>query len=250
MPPSRRNAGRCRLPITLPAMKNASVIEHAAGAAADGVERAGTAAVGELHADAEHERADQQRRPERRDRAAEARHQRGDRHDRGGRNGDQQQAAEQTVGLAAHDQPPPRRGEAELGLEEHHAERKAEPRSARPRPAGRRSAPARPAPRSASTDGDQERPVEARRRAPRTAVRSQQCSWLVSLRLVLRGGSGAEAERLLHVVPAGARRRNRAARVGGPFDHRAVVEPHVRPARASPTARTSRSPPSGRCCNR
>ena len=25
MPPSRRNAGRCRLPITLPAMKKASV---------------------------------------------------------------------------------------------------------------------------------------------------------------------------------------------------------------------------------
>ncbi len=37
--------------------------QHAAGAAADGVERAGAAAVGELHADAEHEGADDERGP-------------------------------------------------------------------------------------------------------------------------------------------------------------------------------------------
>ena len=56
--------------------------QHAPGAAAGGVERAGAAAVGELHADAEHEGADHERRPERRDGAAKARHQRRDRHDR------------------------------------------------------------------------------------------------------------------------------------------------------------------------
>ena len=48
--------------------------QHAAGAAARGVERAGAAAVRELHADAEHEGADDQRWSDRRDRAAKAGH--------------------------------------------------------------------------------------------------------------------------------------------------------------------------------
>ena len=65
-------------------------------------------------------------RPDRRDGAAEARHQRRDRNDGRRRDSDQQKAAEEAVGLAAHDQAPPRRREAELGLEEHRAERKAE----------------------------------------------------------------------------------------------------------------------------
>ena len=156
-------------------MKNASVIDHAARAAADGVERAGAAAVGELHADAEHEGADHQRRPERRDRAAETRHQLGDRNDRSGRNGDQQQAAEKPVGLAAHDQPPPRRGEAELGLEEHRRPAQSRARSA-PRPrAGRRSAPARSAPRRPAPrrSGTASRGAAG---APQRGLRWQQCA--------------------------------------------------------------------------
>ena len=106
-----------------------------------------------------------QRRPERRDRAAEARNERRDRHDDDRRDRDQQQAGEQAVGLAAREEAAPRRGEAELGLEKHDAEREAEQRSAR----GRAGCPSisTSATRTAvaSTRGDQERPVEPRRSA-------------------------------------------------------------------------------------
>ena len=81
--------------------------QHAAGAAADGVECARAATVGELHADAEYKRSDDQRRPDRRNGATEAGHQRRDRNDDGRGNTDQQQPAEKAIGLPAHDQPPP-----------------------------------------------------------------------------------------------------------------------------------------------
>ena len=55
--------------------------QHAARTATCGIERAGAAAVGELHADAEHEGADHERWPDWRDRAAEAGRECGNRHD-------------------------------------------------------------------------------------------------------------------------------------------------------------------------
>ena len=252
MPPSARNAGRCRLPITLPAMKKRERDQHPARAAADGVERAGAAAVGELHADAEHEGADDERRPDRRDRAAEARHERRDRHDGRGGDRDQQQAAEQAVGLAAHDQTPPRGGEAELGLEERDAEREAETPEARRTPAGRRSgrarpAPPAPAPRRSGT-ASRDAAGAPRRRIGRGDAHVQFC--VGDFRRSANDALRAEAERLLQVVPlACARRqpdgsRRRSIR---PSSRRRAARPA---GRASPTARTSRSPPSGRCCNR
>src|SRR4029077_20521350 len=42
-----------------------------------------------------------------------------------------------------------------------------------------------------------------------------------------RNGSGTEAELLLQVIPLGARGGKRPARVGGPVDHRAVIQLHV-----------------------
>ena len=83
-----------------------------------------------------------------------------------GGDGDEQQAAEEPVGLAAHDQTPPRGGEAELGLEEDRAERKAEHQQRR----GRRLAvdqDERDQHRERQHRGDQERPVETRQRAAR-----------------------------------------------------------------------------------
>ena len=100
MPPSARNGRQMQAADHAADDEERQRDQHAAGAAAGGVERAGAAAVGELHADAEHEGADQQRRPDRRDGAAEARHQRRDRHDDERGDGDQQQPAEQAAGLA------------------------------------------------------------------------------------------------------------------------------------------------------
>ncbi len=82
--------------MTLPMMKKASVISIRPGAAARGVERAGAAAVGQLHADAEHEGADDQRVAERRDRAAKTRQERRHRHDDRRRDRDQQQGRRAT----------------------------------------------------------------------------------------------------------------------------------------------------------
>ena len=202
--------------------------DHAAGAAADGVERAGTAAIGELHADAEHERADQQRRPERRDRAAEARAPawRPERSRRAAmaissKPPSKPSACPRTM------QPPPRRGEAEFGLEEHDAQRKAEHDQ---RGGGGLAVDQdqRNQHRGGQHRRDQERPVEARQRRRSAGFGGSEAHGFVSLRGPA-AGSGAEAERLLHIVPAGARRGDRAARVGGPLDHRAVVEAHVGP---------------------
>ena len=103
-----------------------------------------------------------ERRPDRRDGAAEAGHERRDRNDRRRRDGDEQEAAEEPVGLAAHDQAPPRGGEAELGLEEHRAERKAEHQKG----CGRRLAVdqnERDEHGKRQHRSDQERPVETRR---------------------------------------------------------------------------------------
>ena len=144
--------------------------QHAARAAARRVERAGAAAVRKLHADAEHERADDERRPDRRDRAAEAGHERGDRHDdeRGDR--DQQQRAEQAAGLALHQEAAPRGGERELGLEEGDAEREAEHDQR-----GRGRLPVERDQRDqhggAEHGGDQERPVEPRQAGGRSFKR-------------------------------------------------------------------------------
>ena len=99
--------------------------QHPAGAAARGVKRAGAAAVRELHADAEHEGADDERRSDRRNGSAEAGHERSDRHDHDRRNGDQQQRANEATRLPAHQKAPPRRRERELGFQKRHAERKA-----------------------------------------------------------------------------------------------------------------------------
>jgi len=104
-----------------------------AGAAADRVERAGTATVGELHADAEHKSSGDERRSDRCDGAAEARNQRRNRNDGSRRDGDQQQTAEEAIGLAPHDQASPRRREAELSPEEHRAKREAEDEQSRSR---------------------------------------------------------------------------------------------------------------------
>ena len=99
--------------------------KHASRATTGGVESSGTAAVRELHTDTEHESADDERRAERRHRPAEAGHQRCDWHDDGGANSDEQQGTEQAVGLSVRYEASPRRGEAELGPEKNHAERKA-----------------------------------------------------------------------------------------------------------------------------
>ena len=137
--------------------------QHAPRAAARRVERAGAAAIGELHADAEHESADHQRRPDRRDRAAEAGHERGDRHDHGCRNRDQQQRGEQPARLAAHEEAAPCGRERELGLEECRAEREAEnEQRGRSRLSVERDQ--RDQHGRRQHGGDQERPVEPRRR--------------------------------------------------------------------------------------
>ena len=188
--------------------------QHAAGAAAGGVERAGAAAVGELHADAEHEGADDERRPDRRDGAAEARHQRRDRHDRRARRW--RSAAAPPSNPSASPRTRNRRhdgGEAELGLEERRAERKAERPAAPPTPAARRSAPARPARRVASTaasrNGQSSRgDARDRGRVDCVAQRS-----LVAAANSIRNAAQlrgwplitTRAERLLQVVPLGAR---------------------------------------------
>jgi len=81
--------------------------------------------VAELHADAEHEGADDQRRSERRDGAAIARPERRHRHHRERCDGDDDQAADQTASFTACEKAPPRRGVAELGLEKGDAEAEA-----------------------------------------------------------------------------------------------------------------------------
>ena len=224
--------------------------DHAAGAAADGVERAGAAAVGELHADAEHERADQQRRPERRDRAAEAR---------------APALATGTIAAAAMaiSSKPPRKPSAwprtisrrHDAVKLNSALRNTTP-SAKPSTISAAAA-GWPSIRTSaiSTRGgqhrrDQERPVETRQRAPQHGLRWQQCSWLCQLmigpaaRLKSRSRapsshrpSGCATRR-----PDGAHRRS----IRPSSRHRAAR----RAGRASPTARTSWSPPSGRCCSR
>ena len=225
--------------------------QHAAGAAADGVERAGAAAVGELHADAEHEGADDERRPDRRDGAAEARHQRRDRNDRRRRDGDQQQAAEEAVGLAAHDQAPPRGGEAELGLEEHRAEREAEHQQRR---------------RGRLAVDQHERDQHARAPAP-TAIRNGQSRrgaraatagsvaamlMAVSRRVLRRSAAAYEPRPSVFLRSSKPRaRRSRPDGAGRRSIRPSSRRTAARPAgRAPPTARTSRSPPNGRCCNR
>ena len=99
--------------------------QHASRAAADSVERAGAAAIGELHADAEGEGADQERRTERRDGAAEIVPERGDRYDRQRADGDHDQPGEQPARLPARQEAPPGRGVAELGFQKRDAEAEA-----------------------------------------------------------------------------------------------------------------------------
>src|SRR5207244_6987566 len=47
---------------------------------------------------------------------------------------------------------------------------------------------------------------------------------MISILRPIRKRSGTEAELLLQVIPLGARGGKRAARIGGPVDHRAVIE--------------------------
>ena len=160
-------------------------------------------------------------------------------------------APSKPAGLAAHEEAPPRRGEAELGLEERRRRAQSRARSARRTPAGRRAAPARPARAAASTAAIRNGQSSARQCAGSAGAVGRSESLIGDVTLIgpLRG-LRAEAERLLQVVPLGARRGKRAAahrRSTRPSSRRRAARPCGRALR---TARTSRSPPSGRCCNR
>ena len=91
----------------------------------DRIERAGTATICELHADAEYKGADHQRGPKRRDGSAILRGQCSNRHDGQRAYCDHDQAAEQATGLAARQKSPPGRGETEFSLEKRDAESEA-----------------------------------------------------------------------------------------------------------------------------
>ena len=224
MPPSRRKAGRCRLPITLPAMKKRKR-DRACGRSRRRRCRACRSRS--------RWRAACRCRTRRRRSAATARAARSRRRSPApalatgtitpAAMAISSKPAEKAVGLAAHDQPPPRRGEAELGLEEHHAERKAE----HDQRGGRRLA-------VDQHQRDQHRGGQHRRRsgtasrgaATRAAARASVAAEAHGICQLMigpaAGGSRAEAERLLDVVPAGARRRDRTAA------HRRSIRPSSR----------------------
>ena len=222
MPPSARNDGSDRLPNTLPTHEERQRDQHAAGAAAGGVERAGAAAIGELHADAEGEGADDERGPERRDGAAEFRRQRRDRHDRERGDRDHDQPAEQAARLAAREEAPPRGGVAELGLEEGDAEPEAaeDQRGRGRRPSSSTSATRIAVAPSASARNRRSKRAAAPERGAASDLRGRHSRSSAS-------GSGAEAERLLQVIPLGARGLNRPVGIAGPLHHRAGIEPGV-----------------------
>ena len=115
-------------------------------------------------------------------------------------------------------------------------------------PAGRRAATSATSTAAASTAAIRNG-QSSRGNAPRRGLRCQRCSWLYSSAACRAAHEPKPSAffRSSHLVRAEATGR---LRIGGPVDHRAVIEPHVLAGRASPTARTSRSPPSGRCCNR
>ncbi len=170
--------------------------------------------------------------------------QRGDRHDRQRANRDHDQPAEQAARLPARQKAPPRRGVAEFGFQEGDAEAEAaEDQRGRPRLAVEQH------------QRDQDRGRDERERQG-TAGRCRMRRPIGAPPLLpwslkcLDATSGTETELLLQIVPLGARGLNGAAGIAGPFHHRAGIEPGVARGRAIRAARTSRSPPSGRCCNR
>src|SRR4029077_12079362 len=62
------------------------------------------------------------------------------------------------------------------------------------------------------------------------AIPHQSWLWIPDSRCAASGMTASlrpETERLLQVIPLGACRGKRGARIGGPVDHGAVIEPHV-----------------------
>src|SRR5262249_36297687 len=108
-----------------PDHKNRKRDQHAPQTATDGVERARSAAIGELHANAENERAYDKRRTQRRDRSAVFRAERGDRdHDKRTDDNDDETTDKTTRIAACHETPPAGRI-AEFGLEKCNAKSEA-----------------------------------------------------------------------------------------------------------------------------